>query len=457
MAKTVLINVVGLCSSHITNKMPFLNAFVKKNSLKIIDSVFPALTCPVQSTYLTGKMPQEHGIVGNGWYYKEMAEINFWKQSNHLVQGEKIWDAIKKENPKLKTANLFWWFNMYSGVDYSITPRPLYPADGRKIPDIYTNPPGIRESIQKDLGDFPLFHFWGPKTSIKSSAWIADAALWLEEKYDLDLSLIYLPHLDYVLQRQGPGSRALQNDLTELDLVLKKLIGYYVNKNASIILVSEYGIVPVNRAIAINRVLREHKWIQVRQELGLEILDPGASSAFAVADHQIAHIYVNDKSQLSKIRKVLENTAGIAELWDEDSKEKNKINHSRSGDFIAIAEKNSWFSYYYWMDDKFAPDFARTVDIHRKPGYDPVELFLDPEIKFPHLKVIKNLIKKKMGFRYLMDVISLDAGLVKGSHGRVDNNKDQKAICITNFNATGNKENMKAEDVYKLILQSVLN
>jgi predicted AlkP superfamily pyrophosphatase or phosphodiesterase len=186
-----------------------------------------------------------------------------------------------------------------------------------------------------------------------------------------------------------------------------------------VIVLSEYGITPVTGAIHVNRILRQVGMIAVRTELGRELLDAGASAAFAVSDHQVAHVYVKDPARLGEVRDLLAGTPGIERVLDADGKRELGLDHARAGDLVAISAADRWFTYYYWLDDDKAPDFARTVDIHRKPGYDPVELFLDPSLALPKVQVGWRLAKKALGFRMLMDVIPLDARLVKGSHGRV--------------------------------------
>src|SRR5215813_1535055 len=387
MRKTVVINVVGLTRGLLGEHTPYLSGWARRGKVAKIESAFPAVTCTAQATYLTGKHPDRHGVVANGWYFRDECEVKFWRQSNHLVQAPKVWEIARDLDPKFTCANLFWWYNMYSSVDYSVTPRPMYPADGRKIPDIYTQPAELRSELNSLLGTFPLFDFWGPRTSIRSSQWIADAAKMVERKYSPTLTLIYLPHLDYNLQRVGPNSPALDRDLQEIDAVCKDLITYYEQREAEVIVLSEYGITDVATPIHINRILRSHGLVAVREEMGLELLDAGASAAFAVADHQVAHIYVNDASKLKQVREVLERIPSIEYLLDGAGIDAHHLNHPRSGDFIAVSKQNAWFTYYYWLDDSRAPDFARTVDIHRKPGYDPVELFIDPSLKLPAAKV----------------------------------------------------------------------
>jgi predicted AlkP superfamily pyrophosphatase or phosphodiesterase len=450
MQKTVVLNVVGLTSS-LLEKMPLLSGWASRGQVAMIEPILPAVTCSVQATYLTGKLPNEHGIVGNGWYFRDECEVKFWRQSNKLIQSPKIWEMAKSINPSFTCANLFWWYNMYSSADYAITPRPMYPADGRKIPDIYTQPTEIRSLIQSELGQFPLFNFWGPNTSIKSSQWIADSAKWVEQRYSPTLTLVYLPHLDYCLQRFGTDLEQIQQDLADIDTLCLDLINFYEKQNAQVIILSEYGITSVSQPIHLNRLLRENGLLKVRQELGREYLDAGASIAFAVADHQVAHIYVNEPDYISKVHDLLENAQGVAKVLDEDGKRTYGLDHPRSGELIAIAQPDAWFTYYYWLDDTNAPDFSRTVDIHRKPGYDPVELFLDPQISFPKLKIGTILAKKQLGFRSLMDVISLDASLVRGSHG-TNIFSEEWPICITQqefFQSTV----IKATDICSLMMQ----
>ena len=397
---------------------PRLARWAEAAALASVESAFPAVTCSAQSDYLTGRRPDGHGVVANGWYERAECEIRFWRQSNKLVQAPKVWETARAADPSFTCANMFWWFNMYSSADISVTPRPMYPADGRKLPDVYSHPATLRDELQRKLGTFPLFDFWGPRASIASTRWIAEASKLVEIAHQPTLTLVYLPHLDYNLQRLGPSSSAALEDVRQVDAICADLIDFYEARGAAVIVLSEYGIRDVSRPVHINRELRRHGHIAVRTELGRELLDPGASAAFAVADHQIAHVYVRDATQTGAIRQQLENIAGIERVLDADGKRQYGIDHPRSGELIAIAEPDAWFTYYYWEDDERAPDFARTVEIHRKPGYDPVELFLDPAIRIPALTVGWKLAKRKLGFRNLLDVIPLDASLVKGSHGR---------------------------------------
>lgn len=456
MKQTVVINIVGLSSSLLKFKDLFLTKWIEDKQVLKIKPVLPAVTCAVQSTYLTGKWPNEHGIVANGWYFKEACEVKLWRQSNHHVKAKKIWDLAKDRNPNFTCSNMFWWYNMYSNSDYNVTPRPQYRADGQKKPDCYTKPEGLRDKLQEKLGVFPLFNFWGPNTNIKSTKWIAEASKLVHDWHEPTLQLIYLPHLDYVLQKHDDEATILKN-LKELDTVFENLIAFYEAKGISPIVLSEYGINPVKAPFHINRLLRTHGYIKVRNENGLEILDPEICDAFAMADHQVAHVYINNKSKLHVIKKMLENCPEIDLVLNSNEQQHYHLDHERSGDLIIVAKKDFWFTYYYWLDDKKAPDFARTVDIHNKPGYDPVELFTDPNKKMIFLRIAFKLLKKKLGFRALLDVIPLRAHLVKGSHGSINvEDKYYPLIIIDNQNSMPvPTEYLSSIAVCDLILDSV--
>ncbi len=422
MHKTLVLLIVGLTQRLLGKDTPNLSALVKRGGMRPLRTVVPAVTCTVQSTLLTGLSPRDHGAVANGWYFHEQAEVWLWRQSNRLIAGEKIWEKGKKLDAAFTCANMFWWYNMYSTVDISATPRPMYPADGRKLPDHYAEPPELRDELNNVLGTFPLFKFWGPMTSIESSRWIARATQHVRRTRQPTLTLCYLPHLDYCLQKWGPDpdDPRVAQDLRDIDSVAGELIEETESNGDHIVVVSEYGIVPVREAVHINRALRQAGLVRVRNEIDRELLDVGASKAFAMADHQIAHVYLQHAADSPSIKRLLESLDGVAHVLDEEGKRAMGLDHPRSGDLVALSERDRWFSYYWWLDDAKAPDFARTVDIHRKPGYDPMELFLDPAISLPVLKVAHRLLARKLGFRNLLDVTPIrGTNLVKGSHGLV--------------------------------------
>jgi predicted AlkP superfamily pyrophosphatase or phosphodiesterase len=449
MKQTAVINVVGL-TKDIIDRSTFLKSWSLKRNISFIKPQVPAVTCTMQACYLTGTLPTKHGIVANGWYFKTEHEIKFWRQSNDLIQGKKIWHYLKELNPEFSCAFLFWWYNMYADVDYAITPRPQYHADGLKMPDIYTKPAALRNTLQADLGSFPLFDFWGPRTTIKSTQWIAQAAIKIYEQYKPTLNMVYLPHLDYNFQRFG-NTEQTQPDVDQVDNVCKELIGFYEANNVEVIVLSEYGITDVNESIHLNRLFRQKGWLEVRVENGGELLDAGASQVFAVADHQVAHIYINNPAVFEDVLQLLNHHASIAEVWHGDALANNGLQHYRSGNIVCVAKPHAWFTYYYWLNDNLAPDFAPTVDIHRKPGYDPAELFINPKIKWPILKAGLTLLKKKLGFRYLMDVIPLQADMVRGSHGAIPASKQHWPIIIGGTNAP----EVSATDVFYIIKQTV--
>lgn len=511
MHRTAVINVVGLTSSLIGEHTPRIRDFAARGAKAVITPAFPAVTCTAQSTYLTGTLPSAHGVVGNGWYHRQLAEVQFWKQSNHLVGGRRLWDELREKwevrYPKsgaakpFTCAKLFWWFNMYSTADYSITPRPMYPADGRKVFDIYTNPGGVRHEIQRDLGPFPFATFWGPAAGKQSPAgapdaasrWISESAKWIENKFRPTLNLIYLPHLDYNLQRYGPFSvaadverlksntkrgvesaepksapphvggneinRLIIPDLHEIDAIVGDLADYFHERGVQVVLLSEYGITNVSRPVHLNRLFRREGWLVVKEELGRELLDAGASKVFAVADHQVAHIYLNEPPLEIRVRELLRSWNGVETVLGRTEKAAVGLDHPRAGDLIAVAEEDAWFTYYYWTDDACAPDFARTVDIHRKPGYDPVELFTDPALSPLALKakIAWRLLQKKLGFRMLMDVIPLDASLVKGSHGRRPRDAADFPVLISERTDLLGSRQLEATDVYHALVRHVLH
>jgi len=455
MPRTVVLNVVGLTERLLASgRLPRLAKFAAAQRQLRIAPVLPAVTCAAQATYLTGKLPREHGVVGNGWYDRDLAEHCFWRQSNRLVQGPKLWHALREAKPGATTAQLFWWFNMYAEVEYSVTPRPLYPVDGRKVFDIHTQPMGLREKAKAALGPFPFMRFWGPAAGRGASDWIAACARWIEEKHAPTLSLVYLPHLDYGLQKFGPDAvdPRVAAELEVVDEIAGGLVDFFAARGVTVAVLSEYGLTAVSRPVHLNRVFRQQGWLSLKDELGRETLDEGGCAAWALADHQIAHVYVQKPELLAKVRAVLEATPGVERVLDADGQRAAGLDHARSGDLVAVAAADAWFTYYYWEDDARAPDFARTVDIHRKPGYDPAELFLDPKLPAPKLKIAWRLLQKKLGLRMLMDVIPLDATLVRGSHGRVPEDGLDWPVLLGPVDAPTTAKDLAATEVFGKLL-----
>ena len=418
--RLLLLNVVGLTHEMLGAETPHLKRLAEDGFARPLGTVLPAVTCSAQSTILTGTLPREHGIVANGWYFRDLAEVWLWRQSNRLVHGKRIYDEGHARDASYTTAKMFWWYNMYANVNWSMTPRPSYPADGRKVFDSYSQPADLRDSLQSKLGVFPLTRFWGPGADITSTRWIADASVEVMRQYKPSLTLVYLPHLDYGLQRLGPNDPRIAEDIRLVDAEAGKCIAAAREIGAEIIVVSEYAITPVSKPVHINRVLRRNGYVTVRREpLGWETLDCGASRAFAVADHQVAHVYIQRPDDIKAVRMLLQSTDGVDLILDRSEQRQFGLDHERSGELVVVTAPDSWFTYYFWEDDSLAPDYARTIDIHRKPGYDPMELFIDPKLAFPKLRIARRLAQKLLGFRYYMDVIGLDASYIKGSHGRL--------------------------------------
>ena len=452
----VILNVVGLTQEMLGPNTPHISQVAAEGFARPMGTVLPAVTCSAQATLLTGSLPREHGIVANGWYWRELAEVLFWRQPNQLVHGERLYDAARKRDPNYTVAKLFWWFNMYADVNWSVTPRPSYPADGRKVMDSYSQPTELKDQLQERLGVFPLFKFWGPGADISSTRWIADASVTVMQQHSPSLTLVYLPHLDYNLQRIGPNDPRIADDVRAVDAEAGKVIDAAKSRGADVVVLSEYAITAVNRPVHINRVLREHGYLVARREaLGWETLDAGASRAFAVADHQVAHVYVRRSDDIAAVADLLRKTPGVDRVLDRAAQAEFGLDHERSGELVVIAAPEAWFTYYFWLDDALAPDYARTVDIHRKPGYDPVELFVDPQLKWPKLRVAARLAQKVLGFRYYMDVIGLDASLVKGSHGRLPTQgcENREAPIFVCSNKAIEQDAIKMEAVKELLLK----
>jgi len=438
MKPVLLLDVVGLTPRQIqSDTTPHLAALAARGSLAPMRAILPGVTCAAQATMLTGELPVVHGVVGNGWRDPASYDVALWRQSNHLVAGEKIYEAARERDPGFTCAKLFWWWNMGAAVDMSITPRPFYFADGRKQIAIYGTPDGYGEAMEAELGPFPFFDFWGPKAGLPSSRWIADAAIKTLREKRPTLTMAYLPHLDYDHQRFGPGDARSIQALRDVDGIVGDLVAAADAAGAETIVVSEYGIRDVSRPVHINRVLREAGLLRARTTPHGDVLDVFASDAFAVVDHQVAHVYCQGERATDAAREALEDLDGVATVLGEDEKRAAGLDHPNAGTLVALSEQDAWFTYYYWSGRDAEPDFARTVDIHRKPGYDPLEMFVDPELRAPMVRVARRLAQKKLGFRYLMDVIPLDATLVGGSHGLIPEHAEDGPVWLSSLGFDG--------------------
>jgi predicted AlkP superfamily pyrophosphatase or phosphodiesterase len=459
MTPLLVLNVVGLTRELLTrypSQARNLAALAKEGSSCAIETVLPAVTCSVQSTFLTGLMPQEHGAVANGWYFRELAQVHFWEQSNALVQGEKIWQTAKQRNKDFTSAMLFWWFNMHSGNDVAVTPRPAHLEDGSLISLTYTDPPQLSSELDAELGRFPLFDFWGPNAGIGSSQWIEKCARYVMRRFSPTLELVYLPHLDYNLQRLGPDNPRIADDLAAIDKVAGRLIDDARARGMQVVVLSEYGMTQVTGAVDINRVLRRAGYLRAQQQADWELLDCGASRAFAVSDHQVAHVYVKNSDDLAPVKALLEKTPGIERCLSPEEIRAAGLAHPRAGELVAISAPDRWFTYYYWEDDAKAPSWAHEVEIHLKPGYDPVELLLDPKVPLIMPRIVSRLIMRKLGFRVtIMDFIPFDATLVKGSHGRLPDAPEKGPLLITSTKTPALPEKMPATGVKDLLLNLI--
>jgi predicted AlkP superfamily pyrophosphatase or phosphodiesterase len=433
MVPLVLVDAVGL-TSRLLPYAPRLSALAQAGWLRPLREIVPAVTCTAQATLLTGQTPLQHGIVGNGWLWRDTGEVRFWQQANRLLQAEPIYQTARclarKCGRTFRCAKLFWWFNQGAAVDISVTPKPHYGADGNKIFAIHGTPDGLTERLERKLGPFPFHTFWGPFAGLGCTQWIARCAAEVLRQERPDLTLVYLPHLDYDPQRFGPAGCDMSRLVAELDDAAAPLLDAARDIGARVWVVSEYGHVQVKRPVQPNRALRQAGLLTVRPGAFGETLDPFTSRALAVCDHQLAHLYVNDPADVPRVRAVISDLPGVARVMAGAERDELHLTHPRAGDLVALSEPDAWFAYPFWIDDRRAPDYARTVDIHRKPGYDPCELFFDPRLWWPRGRVCLRLIQKKLGLRTLFDVVPLDQRLVRGSHGLRAPNAVDRPILI---------------------------
>ncbi|GAA5123839.1 nucleotide pyrophosphatase/phosphodiesterase family protein [Haloechinothrix salitolerans] len=447
--KILLLNVVGL-TPRLLAHAPRLRTLAADGWQAQLDTVLPAVTCAAQSTMLTGRPPREHGIVGNGWYFRDLGEVYLWRQHNRLVRGEKVWETARRTHPDYRAANVCWWYAMGASTDWTITPRPVYHADGRKSPDCYTRPPELHDELTEELGAFPLFNYWGPTASLRSSEWVVAASRRLLP--EADLTLAYVPHLDYDLQRYGPDSPQALAAVRDVDRTVAPLLDDARASGATVVVVSEYGITPASRPVDVNRMLRTSGLLEVYTQAGMEYLDPWTSRAFTVADHQVAHVYVGNPADVAAVAKLCQDLPGVDLVLDREAQADYGIDHERAGELVLVAEPGAWFTYYYWLDDARAPDFARGVDIHRKPGYDPAELFLDPADPTAKARALLGLARKKLGLRYAMNVVPMDGRWVKGTHGRLPEDPKDGPLLLCSDPAA-RRDRLAAADVRNLVLE----
>lgn len=424
MKHSIVLDIVGLEYKHLDSGLvPNIEKIARAGEAARLEPVFPAVTCTVQASILSGKYPREHGIIANGLYDRETRNVSFWEQPSSLVQTKRVWDTNNA-----KTAALFWQNTMYANSDIVVTPRPIH-LDDKMVMWCYSRPPGYYEKLKEKFGEFNLASYWGPLASHKSSEWIANAAEYTLESERPELLFVYIPHVDYSAQRFGKESAQVREDLKKADEIVgrlvQKAIDLGMHDETQFIIISEYAFNDVKGAVPLNLILREAGLLSVRTIADKEYIDFEYSKAFAMVDHQVAHIYVKEGFE-REARKVLEATAGVDKILDGKGKQELRIDNARSGELVAISAKDRWFSYYWWQDESKAPDFARRVDIHRKPGYDPVELFVDMKTKS----------------------IPLDTSLVKGSHGRPPDLETGEGLA---FYASSKKHGIAKSGVAKCV------
>ncbi|HVJ67133.1 MAG TPA: alkaline phosphatase family protein [Caulifigura sp.] len=448
----VLLLAVGL-TRKLLPFAPRLSRLAGQGAVNDLDEILPAVTCSTQASLLTGKLPEEHGVVGNGWLFRDTREVRFWQQSNSLIQAEPLYTTARRlaaeRGESFRAAKLFWQFNQGADVDISVTPKPYYGADGSKAFGVTGTPDGLTSRLEQKLGPFPFPSYWGPTAGLPSTQWIARCTAEILAAERPDLTLTYLPHLDYDPQRFGPTGSDMPRLVKELDDACAPILDTARQIGARVWVVSEYGLVDVARPIEINRVLRKAGLLTVRPGPFGDFLDTFNSEAFAVCDHQVAHIYV--RSQIDKVRDAVAAIPGVGRVYAGDERTEIGLNHSRAGDLVALSEPNAWFAYPFWLDDAGEPDYARTIDIHRKPGYDPCELFFDPKLVWPKGRAIRRLIQKKLGFRTLFDIVPVDSHLVRGSHGLAT--RDDRPILITDGALPG--ESRRLVDVRDHVLRAL--
>jgi predicted AlkP superfamily pyrophosphatase or phosphodiesterase len=397
---------------------------------------FPGVTCAVQANMTTGTPPRDHGVVANGFYWRDQRRVEMWTAWNDCIEQPQIWDMLHDRDRSLTSAA---WFPLHSkgcGADYICTPAPVHNADGSESPWCFTRPEIHYDELKTKFGDFPLHHFWGPLAGIESTKWIVDSAIQTAERYKPNFFYIYLPHLDFAAQKSGPESKAARQAVVELDAELGRLIAGFQHAYAEPplwVAASEYVIVPVSDVTYPNRLLREAGLLKVTETEDGELLDFAGSKAWALADHQLSHVFVQDSDPkvIKRVARLFAKHPGISEVLSGDDLAKYKLDHPRSGDVVLISELSSWQAYYWWEDDARAPKFARTVDIHRKPGYDPVELFFDARSKS----------------------IPLNAKLVRGSHGAPAKDPSQRGVLLTSEPGVFLGGSLADVDVAQIILK----
>ncbi|WP_226042111.1 nucleotide pyrophosphatase/phosphodiesterase family protein [Natrinema sp. DC36] len=394
--RTIVLDVVGLQPQHIdADRTPTLESHFPSERVTDLRPPFPAVTVPAQTTLATGRGPGEHGDVSSGEYDRERKTAEFWERDRG--GRDRIWETASDE-AGLTTGVLNFQHLIGTSADVAVTPSPIEDENNDILEmNCWTNPDGFYDDLREKLGHFPLHNYWGPGANEEGSRWILAAASEAIDRFDPDLLWIYVPHLDYAGQSDGPDSDAFATALETVDDLLETFLADCSDTDrwdeTVLTLVSEYGFHEVDRPIFPNRALREAELLETDAGGDADIPD---SNAFAMVDHQIAHVYA-DEGALDAARDALAGLEGIDAVLDDSGKAERGIDHPNAGDLVLVAEPDAWFQYYWWDDRANAPPYATEMDIHAKPGFDPCELFFGDE-----------------------GLVSLDASRVSGSHGRVD-------------------------------------
>jgi predicted AlkP superfamily pyrophosphatase or phosphodiesterase len=431
----ILLSVPGLRERDVA-AMPHLRELMAGGEIADLVPGFPCVTCPVQAAMTTGKRPDVHGVVANGFYWRDRRKVEMWTSPNECIERPQIWDLLSHHEAGLTSAV---WFPLHSKgceADYVCTPAPIHNPDGTESLWCYTRPIELYGTLRDQFGHFPLVNYWGPLTNVKSTAWILDSALYAATKWRPNFFYIYLPHLDYDAQRHGPDSPLAAQAVADLDRLLGRVVGQLreaYDAQPLVLVAGEYAIVPVKHATYPNRVLREAGLLAVREEADGEHLDLAASKAWAMVDHQFSHVFVadGDAAVAARVADLFRNRPGIAEVLVGDQRARYHLDHPRSGEVVLISAPDSWQAYYWWFSDDRAPKFAHTVDIHRKPGYDPVELHFD----------------------FATKSIPLDATLVKGSHGAPAVDRSQQSVILSSVPGVLPATTLSDVDVFDVVMR----
>ena len=430
----IFLSIPALRARDIEN-MPHLQAIFANQTLSRIKHSFPAVTWPSQAAVLTGKLPSEHGVTANGFFWRDKNDVEMWTAWNEVIEAPQLWESLRQIDSRI---NSLAWFPMLSkgcSADYICMPAPIHQPDGIEDLWCYTKPREFYGELLERLEHFPLKHFWGPLANIKSSQWIADSAVIAAKKFQPNFLYIYVPHLDYAAQKDGPDSPAALAAVAELDKLIGKFqseINEAIDGQVDWMVASEYTVTAVDHVAFPNRLLREAGLLVVKEVDGLELLDFENSLAWALVDHQFSQVYVRDANPLviDQVVGLFQAADGIDQVISMSDRNAIGMDHERAGEVVLLSAKNSWQAYYWWNDDAKAPSFARTVDIHQKPGYDPVELHVDMATRS----------------------IPLDASLIKGSHGLPATLDEQKGVLLRSFETTDSKDEFVDTELNGVVL-----